>query len=422
MSFYKSAIITSNVINTWDGYLLWRQMRSCDIKVIPEKLKSTVTTEEFQKSQSYRKESSVFSLFEHVKGMIVSNATLLLKLPAKLYYFCSSRNSLQRGSFLHGWLFLVASDVVSTLIDVPFSYYKNFVIEKKHEFNKMSRWEFAKDTMKTFLLRTTLIYPVQCGLIQYVVSKFGVRFPIYFFIASSVILFASMFILPVFIFPLFFVFSPLDDKGELHEKIKALADKIGFPLKKIFIVDGSRRSTHSNAYMYGFWKNKRIVIYDTLLEQLKGDDEQLLSVLCHEFGHWKHGHTHAFFVINLLALLGISYGARYFIFNQSLYSQFGFQEMDPIIGLMLFLEVFVEPVSTLLKYCFSQVSRRFEFEADRFAVSMGYGTKLGEALLITNKANKMELTPDPLYSALIYNHPPLIERLNAIAVEDKKRI
>ncbi|CCW69666.1 unnamed protein product [Phytomonas sp. Hart1] len=421
MCFYKSAVLVYNVIEAWDGYLEWRQLRSYDKKQLPKELKDAFTKEEFQDSQSYGKEGSVLGFLIRAKSLIVSNARLLLKVPAKLYYLLSSKSGLRTGSFAHGWLFMVGLEAISTLIDIPFYYYYHFMFEKKHGFNKMSRWEFAKDTIKTFLLKSLLLCPIQNGLIHFVVSKFGERFPFYFFCAGTVIAVATTFIYPTFISPLFNVFTPLDENGELYKKVKVLADKVNFPLKKICIVDGSRRSAHSNAYFYGFWKNKRVVIYDTLLEQLKGDDEQLLSILSHEFGHWKKGHAYYIAAIHLLQLLLISYGARFVIFNQSLYTEFGFKEMDPVLGFSIFLEDFLQPMLIVLNYPIIQLIRRHEFDADEFAVSMGYGPKLKESLLTLTKENKSNFTPDPLYSALKYTHPPLIERLNAITIAEKKR-
>ena len=187
------------------------------------------------------------------------------------------------------------------------------------------------------------------------------------------------------------------------------------------MVDGSRRSHHSNAYFYGFGKNRRIVLSDTLLEQMKESDETILAVLCHELGHWKHGHMYTMMSIALGQLFAISYGAGAVVFNRSVYEAFGFSHTDPVIGVELFLEVFFQPVSAMLGHALCYLSRCFEFQADRFAVSQGYGESMKKSLLIMTKENKSSITPDPLYSAMTYTHPPMLERLQAIDTEMKKQ-
>lgn len=420
MSFYKSAIITSNVIGVWDMYLIWRQRASYQNRALPPEFKDTYTTEEFNQAQEYGEERTSFSLVEHVKDMVLSNISLVCKIPAKIYYFVSGRTGVNVGSFKHNLLFSVATDIISTLLGLPFAYYNTFVVEKNHGFNKTTVKEFVKDEIKSFLLRVLLLYPIQTGLIQYVVYRFGERFPAYFFAGTSAFLLAFMFIYPTFIQPLFNKYTPLDENSELYVKIKKLAESVQFPLTKVFVCDGSRRSAHSNAYMYGFWKNKRIVLYDTIIDQMKDDDEQIIAVLCHELGHWKKSHIAIGMCLTLGQLLAISYGAKAVIFNPALYEQFGFHEVNAVIGFEIFSQVFLQPMSTVMGYAFSFVSRQLEFQADRFSVSNGYGKAMYKALLTTAKENKSGLQPDWLFSALNYSHPPLLERLKAIEAEDKK--
>jgi STE24 endopeptidase len=229
----------------------------------------------------------------------------------------------------------------------------------------------------------------------------------------------ATFVFPVLIMPLFNKFDPLPD-GSLKNKVVDLAAQLRFPLTKIFVVDGSRRSSHSNAYMYGFFNNKRIVLYDTLLKQM--DEEKILAVLCHEFGHWHHGHTLKFLVAGLAQLFTFCYGAKHSLFNEQLFSDFGFRagDLSPMVGLQLFTVVFYEPLSLVLEYLMSMLSRRFEFQADQFAVDMGYGEQLIAGLCIMQDENKASITPDWLYAALHYSHPPLVERLAALERAEKK--
>lgn len=419
--FLQAAAISMNAIGLWDAYLLFRQRRSFGTKTIPSYFAGRIDETDFAKAQAYGHDTTSFSLLEHVKDLFLGNAMLLLKVPARLYYYVANRTGLSVGSFAHNYATSIASDVISTVLEIPFSYYNTFYLEERHDFNKTTKAEFFKDIVKSFLLRATLLYPVQIALVQFVVRRFGERFPIYFFGGMSVVLFVFLLIFPTLIQPLFNTFTPLDSQSPLYKKIEALSASVHFPFKKVLVVDGSRRSHHSNAYFTGFGKNKRIVLYDTMLEQMKDDDDQILAVLCHEMGHWSHGHMYINIGIGLLQLFGISYGAGAVVFNRGIYEAFGFHNTDPVIGINLFLEVFYRPLSTLVGYAFCYVSRRNEFEADRFAISKGYGEQMKKALLVMTKENKGSITPDPLYSATTYTHPPMLERLQAIDAAMKKQ-
>ncbi|KAK7198531.1 CAAX prenyl protease 1 [Novymonas esmeraldas] len=421
-AFLRAATISLNVIGVWDAYVVLRQHRTYRLTDVPQYFRKDVTDEEFAKTQAYESESSAFDIFQHVKGLVMSNASILLRLPARLYYAVAQRTGLTPGSFSHNYAAAVVGDVIYTVLETPFSYYKTFYIEERHGFNKTTKMEFAKDIVKSLLLRTTLLYPLQIKLIQFVVRRFGERFPLYLFGGMSAMLVLFLLAMPTIIQPLFNKFTPLDAASPLYQKIEHLSNTLGFPLKKVFVVDGSRRSHHSNAYYYGFGGNKRIVLYDTILEQLKDDDAPIIGVLCHELGHWYHSHMYVNFAMVLGQLMLISYGARLLLFDKSLYESFGFRETDPVVGLNLFTEIFYTPLSTFIEYGFCCVSRRNEFEADRFAVRHGHAEDLKRALLVITKENRSSLTTDPLYSALHHTHPPLLERLQAIDAEMKKTV
>lgn len=414
MQFYHSALYSTNVVGCWDMYLLWRQRKSYMHKRVPAAFETVLSSEEFAKNQAYGLDKTAFSLVEELQSLALANVTLLGRLSAKLYNYTSRVTGLALGSFTHCLTFSIVGDVISTVVGLPLEYYEHFVLEEKHGFNKMTLKEFVLDTLKAFLLRATLLYPIQTAVIQWVVQRFGERFPMYFFLATTVIIVLFTFLFPTVIQPLFNKFSDLDSNGQLYQKIKGLADRVGFPLTKVYTMDGSRRSHHSNAYLYGFWKSKRIVLYDTLIAQMDSDDEQIVAVLAHELGHWKMGHTYYLLGAGLAQLLAFSYGAKAVIFNENMYRQFGFSNMDPVIGFDVYSQSFLQPLYTVWGYAMSAVSRQFEFQADRYAVTLGYASKLRKALIVMVKENKSGLTPDPLYSALTYSHPPTIERLAAI--------
>ncbi|CUG86768.1 CAAX prenyl protease 1, putative [Bodo saltans] len=424
-SFLTAAIVTTNVVNSWELYLLYRHRLAHQTNVIPEAFRADVEPEAFRKTQEYSMDKIWFSMVCQVKNVVESTASLLA-LPTVWYGVETvARQSgffpagLTRGGFTHAYLFTLFADVTSTLLELPFSYYRTFVLEERHGFNKTTKKEFVKDTVKSFFLRAAVLDPLVVGLTTGVVKVFGEKFPLYLFGAAATLTAAATYVFPALIQPLFNKFTPLPE-GTLKSNVEALAKSLKFPLTKLFEVDGSRRSAHSNAYFYGFFNNKRIVLYDTLVKQL--EEKQILAVLCHEFGHWKHNHTSIMFVVGMLQLLGFCYGAQVALFHQQLYTDFGFVAGDQsaVMGFQLFSVVFFEPFSTLFGYLMSCVSRKFEFQADAFAVSMGFGQELRTALYKMQDENKSSITPDWLFAALHYSHPPLVERLDALEKEIKK--
>lgn len=423
-SFLNAALATNSVIHTWELYLLNRHRLAHKTTVIPEAFRGDVEPEAFRKTQEYSMDKIWFSMVCQVKNVLESTSSILA-LPTVWYGVeeVAKRSGmvpgLTRGGFTHSLLFTWFSDVVSTALELPFSYYRTFVLEERHGFNKTTKKEFIKDTIKSFLLRTVVLDPLIVGVTTGVVRLFGEKFPLYLFGAATVMTTAATYVFPALIQPLFNKFTPLPE-GTLKSSVEDLAKTLKFPLTKLFEVDGSRRSAHSNAYFYGFFNNKRIVLYDTLLKQL--NEKQILAVLCHEFGHWHHNHTSVMFAVGLTQLLGFCYGAQVAMFHPQLYADFGFAsgDMSPVIGFTLFGVVFFEPLSTLFGYLLSCVSRSFEFQADAFAVRMGFGPELRAALYKMQDENKSSITPDWLFATLHYSHPPLVERLDALDKEVKK--
>jgi STE24 endopeptidase len=207
-------------------------------------------------------------------------------------------------------------------------------------------------------------------------------------------------------------------EGELRGKIEQLASSLKFPLKKLFVIDGSTRSSHSNAYMYGFYNSKRIVLYDTLISQCKNDDE-VVAVIAHELGHWKLSHTtYSFLAMQVLTLL--QFGGYTFVRNSSdLFRSFGFTSKPVLIGLILFQHT-IMPLQHLVSFCLNLVSRAFEFQADAFARKLGYAVPLRAGLIKLQEENLSAMNTDPWYSAYHYSHPPLVERLQALDLATKK--
>jgi len=230
-----------------------------------------------------------------------------------------------------------------------------------------------------------------------------------------------MTIVPVVIMPLFNKYEPLPE-GELKKSIYELAERLRYPLTKLFVMDGSKRSSHSNAFMFGFGKNKRIVLYDTLMNQV--ENEELLAILGHELGHWKLGHT-----LTNLFITQLYFGAAFYFFSlcytsEELYRSFGFDGVDrpipTIIALTLFFQTLWAPVDKVLSFILTVFSRMNEFAADKFSVDLGYSQKLQTGLCKISLENLGSMCPDKWYATYHYSHPPLVERLSAMIELDKK--
>ncbi|KAG0457078.1 hypothetical protein HPP92_022235 [Vanilla planifolia] len=306
--------------------------------------------------------------------------------------------------------------VWSQVTDLPFSLYSTFVIEARHGFNKQTIWLFFRDMFKGICLAILLGPPIVAAIII-IVQKGGPYLAIYLWAFMFALSIVMMTVYPILIAPLFNKFTPLPE-GELREKIEKLAASLKFPLKKLFVVDGSTRSSHSNAYMYGFFKNKRIVLYDTLIQQCK--NEEVVAVIAHELGHWKLNHT-VFSFIAVQILTFMQFGGYTLVRNSSdLYLSFGFKTQPVLIGLIIFQHTVI-PIQHLVSFGLNLVSRAFEFQADAFGKKLGYGKALRAGLVKLQEENLSAMNTDPWYSAYHYSHPPLVERLAALEdLESKK--
>ncbi|KAG2434349.1 hypothetical protein HYH02_012365 [Chlamydomonas schloesseri] len=324
-----------------------------------------------------------------------------------------------RGGAAPAWLtcevaqtvvFLLGLYCANLLLELPWGLYSTFVIEQRHGFNKQTLGLYVSDMLKQVMLVLILLPPIAGG-ITHILLVAGPLLPLYlwgFMFGLSLFL---MTIYPVLIAPLFNKYEPLPE-GSLRTKIEALAGGLAFPLRKLYRVDGSRRSAHSNAYMYGFFNNKRIVLYDTLIAQCS--EEQVVAVLAHELGHWKLRHTPLLFGVNQVVLL-----SQFCLFtlvrnSSALPASFGFPTPPPAFVALILFQFIVSPLDEVIHYLSNVVSRTFEFQADAFAVKTGHGADLRAALLRMEEENKGAMHVDAWYSAYHYSHPPLVDRLAAI--------
>ncbi|MGB5425641.1 MAG: M48 family metallopeptidase [Gammaproteobacteria bacterium] len=300
--------------------------------------------------------------------------------------------------------------LIMTVLDLPFSLYHTFVVEERFGFNRSTPAVFVTDLLKNALLLVIIGGPL-IALALWIMEASGGLWWLYVWAVWTVFSLVMFWAYPAVIAPLFNKFSPLDNEA-LKQRIQALMDKCGFRSKGIFVMDGSKRSGHGNAYFTGFGSNKRIVFFDTLLESL--NPPEIEAVLAHELGHFKLKHIQkrllTTFALSLaaLALLGWLAGQAWF------YQGLGVSQASPWMALLLFM--LTMPVFTFfLQPLMSLLSRKHEFEADAYAVQQSSGADLIRALVKMYRENASTLTPDPLYSAFHDSHPPAPVRITHIS-------
>lgn len=428
----------------WDSYLLLRQYRIYKTtERVPDVLKDTIDHETFLKAKRYSIDKARFGFLSSIFGQIQSTVTICFFLMPYFWKLSNqimtetmgfSRSETIEWEIFQTIMFTLVTSVVTTLIDLPLGIYNTFVIEQRHGFNKQTPRFYAWDKIKQFAISFLITSPVMAGAV-YIVRKGGPYFFFYLWVLCFVVV-LLLFFFHGEIAALFDKFTPLQP-GDLRDRIELLATSIGFPLHNIFIVEGSKRSAHSNAYLGGMFSKKRIVIYDTLIagynldkeekaakiddtkaENTKGcDTDEILAVLCHEIGHWRCGH-----LMKRLTFAEVNYFFMFMIFSKfyqdkAFFAAFGFNdEMPVIIGLALLMMV-LTPYNELLGFISTSLTRRFEYQADAFAKKLGHAQKLKTALIKLNLDNLGFPVYDHLYSKFNHSHPTLIQRLSAL---DKK--
>ncbi|KAK4415916.1 CAAX prenyl protease 1 [Sesamum alatum] len=418
---YMEAVVGFMIlVYLFETYLDLRQHTALKLPTLPRPLLGVISQEKFEKSRAYSLDKSHFH-FVHELVTIVMDCAILYFGVLPWFWKRSGEFLVYAGlnaenEILHTLAFLAGVMFWSQITDLPFSLYSTFVIEARHGFNKQTIWLFFRDMIKGIVLAIVIGPPIVAAIII-IVQKGGPYLAIYLWAFMLIVSLVMMTIYPVLIAPLFNKFTPLPE-GDLRTKIEVLASSLKFPLKKLFVIDGSTRSSHSNAYMYGFFNNKRIVLYDTLIQQCK-NDEEVVAVIAHELGHWKLNHTmFSFIAVQILTLL--QFGGYTLVRNsKDLFQSFGFDTQPVLIGLILFQHTVI-PLQHLVSFFLNLVSRAFEFQADAFAKKLGYGVPLRAGLIKLQEENLSAMNTDPWYSAYHYSHPPLVERLAAIDEPDKK--
>ncbi|MCD6352776.1 MAG: M48 family metallopeptidase, partial [Proteobacteria bacterium] len=300
--------------------------------------------------------------------------------------------------------------LIKLIIDIPFNIYTAFVIEERYGFNKTTPGLYAADFIKSLILSAFVGIPIYVGMLWFM-AKAGDYWWLWCWCFIETIQALLLIIFPVWIAPLFNKFTPIEE-GELKEKILSLSKKVGFPSQGIFIMDGSKRSQHSNAYFTGLGKKKRIVLFDTLVQQMKLS--QILAVLAHEFGHFKLHHIKKIFIINSIVFLVSLYCLSHLFRLEIFYHGFGFFHSSNYAALVI-LGLSVSSLSFIVTPLFSMLSRRFEYKADEFAIkNLDDPQAMPEVIAVLTRENLMNINPHPWYSFFHYSHPTPVERINSI--------
>jgi len=377
---------------------------------VPDILKGIYDEEKYQKQQNYAQINSRFSTLTSSFSFILIVVFLFLQGFGWLNQYLSQYISqpMVLGLIFFGVLFL-ALDLVS----LPFSIYDTFVIEQKFGFNKSTPRIFITDKLKGYLL-SAVIGGVFYIVIYKLYQHFGNSFWLYcWMIIAFFMLFITMFYSNLIV-PLFNKQKPLPD-GELKDAISSFAGKVGFKIRNIYEIDGSKRSTKANAYFTGIGPKKRIVLYDTLIKELSTNE--IVAVLAHEIGHYKKKHTQYSIFISIMQLGVMLYLLSLFISNPVLSKALGSDTPVFHIGLVAFALLY-SPISSLIGIIMNIFSRKNEYQADRFAAEQFDPESLITALKKLAGNNLSNLTPHPAYVFVNYSHPPLFNRvLNLISVK-----
>lgn len=374
---------------------------------LPEPLQDVYDTEEYLKSQAYKKERFKFSMVSSVFSLVLLLAFFFLDGFA---FVDELARQYTDHPILIALIFFGIIMLGSDILTTPFSYYSTFIIEEKYGFNKTTLKTFALDKIKGWFM-LIIVGGALLSLIIWFYQWAGSSFWLYAWAVIAVFSVVMNMFYAKLIVPLFNKQTPLED-GSLRQKIEAYASKVGFKLDNIFVIDGSKRSTKANAYFSGFGREKRITLYDTLINDL--EEEEIVAVLAHEVGHYKKNHI----IINLvtsIALTGLTLWLLSLCIGSPLLSQaLGVATPSFHIGLIAF-GILYSPISEITSLLMNFISRAFEYQADNFAKETYAGAPLISGLKTLSKNSLSNLTPHPAYVFMHYSHPTLLQRFRNIS-------
>jgi len=380
---------------------------------LPEEFKGWYDADKYKKAQDYLKENTGFEIFTSTVFLVITVVFILLGGFNAVDLFAGS---FQHGPILTGLIFAGSLMLVFQILQIPFLVHHTFVIEEKYGFNRTTVKTFIMDILKGWLLTALIGGPAFAGILWFF-GKTGTWAWFYCWIAITLFQLFLVFIAPVVIMPLFNKFVPLEG-GELKTAIENYARAQDFKMKGVFKMDGSKRSTKSNAFFTGFGRFRRIALFDTLIE--KHSIDELVSVLAHEIGHYKKKHIFQSLIISIITTGLMFFILSFFLNNPGLFSAFKMESISIYAG-MFFFGFLYTPINVILSILGNALSRKNEYQADAYAVSTYRKPEaMVEALKRLSVDNLSNLTPHPVKVFLEYSHPPVLERIEAIRALDYK--
>ena len=391
-------------------FMLERVLESLNSKhmspVLPDSLKGIYDEKEYSRFQSYKRENGRLDCWSSGVGFGVM---IVFLVAGGFGWYNSWVVSLTDSVVWQTIFFVMGLSVASTVLDIPFDYYAPFRIEEKYGFNKTTRRVYWLDAVKELFL-SLVLGGVLLALVVWFYTWAGTYFWLYAWGAVTLFsVFMAMFYSQLIV-PLFNKQTPLQE-GSLRDKIQNFAEKVGFKLDNIYVIDGSKRSTKANAYFTGLGPKKRVVLYDTLIDELT--EEEIVAVLAHEVGHYKKRHTLRSMVVSVIQM-----GVLFWLFslcvnNAALSEALGGDRAYFQLGLIAFA-ILYSPVNLILGIGMNVWSRSNEYEADAFAARYYEGDYLVSGLKKISVKSLSNLTPHPLYEYIYYSHPSLLKRIDAI--------
>ncbi len=380
----------------------------------PDFVLQVMDRDTYARSLDYTLARSSFSL---VSALVSAAVVLAVVLSGSLGALDRVVEGWRLPRYATGLAYFLLISLFFTLVSLPTSWYQHFVIEQRFGFNKMTPRLFLLDTIKGLVVSAVLVAPVLLALFWFV-DRTGPWWWLLSFAGVSLFQIVVTVIYPTLIAPLFNKFTPLAE-GSLKERINALAARLGFATRGILVMDGSRRSHHSNAYFTGLGKAKRIVLFDTLIQSLA--EESLVAVLAHEIGHEKKHHIRQRLGFSTVMMLAGFWILSLLLTYEPFYRAFGFEQASAY-ALLVLMSFCAGPFTFFLSPLFAAWSRRHEYEADRFAVdATGGAAALKAALIGLGRNNLTNLTPHPLYSRYYYSHPTIAERVAAMEAHEARQ-
>jgi len=373
---------------------------------VPGLFRDILDQEKYELSQDYTRTKAVIGIGEGIFSLTLLFAFWWL---GGFAWLDNVVRGFGKGPIVSGLIFVGALVVAQAIISLPFDFYNTFVVEEKFGFNQTTFGTYVADLIKGAVLAVVIGVPLLAGLL-WIFENVTMAWLWGWGLMTVVSLFLA-YVAPTWIMPLFNKFEPIEE-GELKTGIHEMAEKCDFPLTEVSIMDGSKRSSKSNAFFTGFGKKKRIALFDTLVE--KHTVPELVGVLAHEIGHYKKKHIVTGMIVSILTM-----GVMFFLLglmmnNRGLFDAFGIKETSIYVSLVLF-GILMSPLNTVLSISGNMLSRKHEFEADAYAAQVtGHPEEMANALKKLSKDNLSNLTPHPFYVFLNYSHPPVVERIAAL--------